>query len=70
MSQDDSSDRQPAIMLAVPDHDVVNRAMMWVLSAVAFLALLCILVFSVADTDDANEEEDSLAPLAMAPYTA
>ena len=64
MSESNSSYRQPIISLGVPDNDVVNRAIWWVMCGVSFVFLLTILVFAVSNADEGTSEEGAPAPAA------
>ena len=68
MSAYQSSYGQPIVTLGVPEHDVVGRAMTWVLVAVSLIFLFFILAFAIINADDgsAASEENALASGAVA----
>ena len=51
------------VSLGVPDTDVMNRAMVWVLYAVAIIFLLCLLAFAIINANEEGSGDDALAPV-------
>ena len=57
MSGYQSSYGQPVVTLGVPEHDVVNRAMTWVVLAVSLIFLFFILAFAIISAEDSDTSE-------------